>query len=62
MAAKADLGTRIVARAFHRQHLALTKLVVKDIDPRLDAVRWRSLLLRHGRAGKDLGLATPARI
>lgn len=29
VAAEVDLGTRIVTRAFQRQHLTLTKLVVK---------------------------------
>jgi hypothetical protein len=41
MAAKLDLGARVVTNAFYAEHGAFTKLVVKHLHARCNAVRWR---------------------
>lgn len=52
MTAEADLGTCIVTRAFHRQHLALAELVVEHRDTGLDAVRGLGLCCGTGGLAK----------
>ena len=53
VARKVDVRPRIVARTFHCQHLALTKLGVEHRLAFDNAVAGHGLLYRYDRAGKD---------